>query len=104
MSMKKPDTVGWADRPEIRQRIRHALYGICGLLVLAELVVDRHTVMPLERLPAFYPVYGFLALITVVLLAKGLRRLVGRPEGYYGRAGDEHENGAADAEEGGDAA
>lgn len=85
MPMKKPSTVGWADRPHIRQRIRYALYGACALLLLAELVVHRHTVMPLEELPAFYPVYGFLSLITVVLLSKGLRRLVGRGEDYYAR-------------------
>ncbi|HHX83175.1 MAG TPA: hypothetical protein GX696_09375 [Pseudomonadaceae bacterium] len=67
----------------MRQRIRYALYGVCALLLLAELVVNRHTVLPLEELPAFYPVYGFLSLITVVLLSKGLRRLVGRSEQYY---------------------
>ena len=83
MSIKTPETLGWADRPHIRQRIRYALYAVCGLLLLAELVLHRHTVMPLEKLPAFYPLYGFLSLIAVVQLAKGLRHLVGRPESYY---------------------
>lgn len=99
MSMKKQNPVGWADRPEVRQAIRYALYGLCALLLLAELLVHRHTVMPLEKLPGFYPLYGFLSLITVVLLAKGLRRLVGRPEQYY--AADE-EGRRADTDAGGD--
>ena len=83
--MTQKNTVGWADRPMIRQRIRYGLYAVCAVLLLAELVVHRHTVMPLEKLPAFYPLYGFLSLVVVVLLSKGLRRLIGRPEGYYNR-------------------
>lgn len=92
MQMNKDSTPGWADRPEIRQRIRYGLYAVCVLLLLAELVVNRHTVMPLENLPAFYPLYGFLSLITVVLLSKGLRRLVGRSEEYYEERYDEGRN------------
>ena len=79
---------GWADRPEIRQRIRNVLYVICGILVLADFIVHRHTVHPLENVPAFYAIYGFIALVAVVLLAKGLRRLVGRDEDYYTRDDD----------------
>lgn len=79
---------GWADRPATRQRIRNVLYVVCGLLVLADFVVHRHTVHPLEHVPAFYAIYGFIALVAVVLLAKGLRRLVGRDEEYYKRDDD----------------
>lgn len=104
MSIKNPDTVGWAERPEIRQRIRYALYAVCGVLVLAELVVHRHTVMPLEQLPAFYPLYGFLSLITVVLLSKGLRRLVGRSEDYYARREEDEPNAGMNARDKHDAA
>lgn len=104
MSMKKQNSVGWADRPEVRQAIRYALYGACGLLLLAELLVERHTVMPLEKLPAFYPLYGFLSLITVVSLAKGLRRLVGRPESYYASEEEEGERSDAGTKGGDDAA
>lgn len=76
---------GWAERPEVGQRIRYALYSICALLALAELVVHRHTVMPLERIPAFYAIYGFISLVGVVLLAKLLRRIVSRPENHYSK-------------------
>ena len=75
---------GWADRPEVRQRIRYVLYALCALLALADFVVHRHVVNAIERIPAFYALYGFVALVAVVLLAKGLRRLVKRPEDYYG--------------------
>jgi branched-subunit amino acid transport protein len=89
--MSEPrDDMGWADRPEVRQRIRYVLYAICAALVVADLVVHRHVMFAMERIPAFYALYGFVALVAVVLLAKGLRRLVGRPEDYY-------ENGGGDA-------
>ena len=83
MQTSDKDTGGWADSPVIQQRIRYALYVVCALLVVAEFIVHRHIYMPLEKAPAFYAIYGFLALVGVVLLAKGLRRLVGRREGYY---------------------
>lgn len=78
----KHDT-GWAENPVIRRRIRNAIYGICGLLVVADFIIHRHTYMPLEKIPAFYALYGFIALVGVVLLAKLLRKLVGRDEDYY---------------------
>lgn len=80
---------GWADRPEIKQRIRYVLYAACILLVGADLIVHRHIVVPLEKVPAFYAIYGFVALVAVVMAAKGLRRLVGRPEDYYERNDDD---------------
>ncbi len=80
---------GWADKPRNRQRIRWALYAACALLAGADLLIHRHVEMAAEGLPAFYALYGFCALITVVLTANGLRRLVKRDEGYYGDGDDD---------------
>lgn len=92
--MQTPDDnqLGWADREETRQKIRYVIYAICGLLVIMDLVVERHLYLPVEEMPAFYAIYGFGALVAVVLLAKGLRRLVGRGEDYYQKdvKGDDH--------------
>jgi len=82
------ENTGWADNPVIRQRIRNILYVVCGLLVAADFVVHRHVYMPLEKTPAFYALYGFAALVGVVLLAKLLRKAVGRSEDYYERQGE----------------
>lgn len=79
----EPENTGWADKPENKQRIRWVLYGVCVGLVLIDFVVHRHIYTPVERVPAFYAIYGFLALVGVVMAAKGLRRLVKRDEGYY---------------------
>jgi len=76
---------GWAERPRNRRLIRRILYGACALLVVADFVVQRHISAGVERVPAFYALYGFVALVGVVLAAKGLRRLVKRGEEYYDR-------------------
>ncbi len=56
--------------------------------MLVDFIVHRHIVMPLERIPAYYAIYGFIALVTVVMLAKLLRKLVGREEDYYEKGKD----------------
>ncbi len=83
------NSTGWADRPRNRQTVRYVLYAVCVVLVIADFLVHRHVEIPLEKTPAFYALYGFAALVTVVLLAKGLRRLVGRGEDYYDDGKDE---------------
>jgi hypothetical protein len=79
------DNPGWVDKPENRRRIRQLLYGVCTGLVLVDFVVHRHISTAAEQVPAFYAIYGFGALVGVVLAAKGLRRLVKRDEEYYDR-------------------
>lgn len=87
MQTQDENKLGWADRPEIRQRIRYVLFAICGLLVIADLIWHRHSYLPVEEIPAFYAFYGFAALVGVVLLSKLLRRFVGRSEDYYVKGG-----------------
>ena len=79
------DNPGWADRPETRRLIRRVLYVVCVVLVIADFFAHRHISTGIERVPAFYALYGFVALVGVVLAAKGLRLLVRRDEEYYDR-------------------
>lgn len=79
------DSQGWADKPANQRLIRRILFGACVLLVIADFVVHRHISTDIERVPAFYALYGFVALVGVVMAAKGLRRLVMRDEDYYDR-------------------
>lgn len=74
---------GWADSPRNKRLIRTALYAVCLVLLVADLLVHRHTYNSLEQVPLFYALYGFAALIFAVLVAKGLRALVKRDEDYY---------------------
>ena len=76
---------GWADKPNNRQLVRRILYVVCALLVVADFIVHRHISTDIERVPVFYALYGFAALVGVVMAAKGLRQLVKRDEDYYDR-------------------
>ena len=83
MRESDPNNRGWADRPGPQQLIRRLLYGICVLLLVAEVFVHRHIKHELEALPGFYALYGFLALALAIVAGSGLRRLVKRDENYY---------------------
>ncbi len=65
--------------------LSYLVYAVCGLLLILEFVVPRHTYFTPEGLFGFYAIMGFGAYLTVVFTAKGLRRLVRRPEDYYDR-------------------
>lgn len=73
------------DRPRNVQRVLWALYACAISLLLLELVVHRHTEHPWEVLPGFYPAYGFIGCVVLVVAAKWLRRIIMRPEDYYRR-------------------
>ena len=79
------DNSGWADKPETRRLIRRVLYVVCVALVVADFFAHRHIYVGIERVPAFYALYGFVALVGVVMAAKALRLLVRRDEEYYDR-------------------
>ena len=83
--MKEPgEPPGMWDKKENVSRLLGVLYAVCAVLVVLDLVVDRHSEHPWEHVVAFYPLYGFVGIVVLVLAAKGLRRLVMRPEDYYG--------------------
>lgn len=76
---------GWADKPQNRTLVRRILYVACVLLVVADFFVHRHISTSVEKVPVFYALYGFAALVGVVMAAKALRVLVRRDEDYYDR-------------------
>jgi hypothetical protein len=59
------------------------LYALCLVFAGADLFVNRHSEHPWEHVLAFYPLYGFVGIVILVLVAKGLRKIVMRPEDYY---------------------
>ena len=71
------------DNPQNVKRLLWATYAICAALVIADFVVDRHTYHPWEGFPAFYAIYGWAACVTLVLVAKELRKILIRSESYY---------------------
>ena len=71
------------DRPSNMKRIRWTFYALCAALVVLDLVVHRHAAHPWEGLFGFHAVYGFVACVALVLVAKQMRRLLMRREDYY---------------------
>ena len=71
------------DDPKNVQRLIKGFYGLCILLVVADFIIHRHTTLDLEKIPAFYAIYGFSAYVLLVVLSNLLRKLVMRGENYY---------------------
>ena len=60
-----------------------SFYIICFLLVIADFIFHRHIGLEWENIPAFYAIYGFIACVVLVVIAKEIRKLVMRKENYY---------------------
>lgn len=73
----------WLDDPKNVDKIVYTLYTVCALLLLADLFYDRHAHFEFENLIGFYGLFGFIGSVTLVMLAKQLRKVVMRPEDYY---------------------
>ena len=71
------------DKPQNVKRILYLLYGCCVLLFALDFVIHRHAEHSWEHLWGFYPVYGFVGCIALVLIAKWMRTFLMRPENYY---------------------
>ena len=74
----------WVDRPGSANKIFWALAVVCALLFLADFTYDKYGHFDVEKIPGFYGAFGFVMFTCLILLAKGLRVLIKRPEDYYG--------------------
>ena len=81
--MAQPDRVHVFDKPRNVRRVIHALYALCGLTLLLDFVVERYVHHPWEALWGFYCLYGFVACVLLVLVAKEMRKVLMRKEDYY---------------------
>ena len=71
------------DKPSNIKRVLYLLYGCCALLFALDFVIHRHVIHNLENLWGFYPVYGFVGCVVLVLVAKWMRTFLMRSENYY---------------------
>jgi len=71
------------DDPRNVHRVIRGLVVACLVLFGLDLLVHRHVDHPWEDLFGFYALYGFVACVLLVLLAKEMRKLVMRDEDYY---------------------
>ncbi|MCA1799621.1 MAG: hypothetical protein LC632_09270 [Xanthomonadaceae bacterium] len=70
---------------ELGDRIYRVLLVLCVLSVIADLFYEKHAYFWWENLIGFHAMYGFVACVALVLVAKQLRKLLMRPEDYYDR-------------------
>lgn len=73
------------DKPRNVQRLLRGFYAICAVLLVLDLVIHRHVYHSWENLFGFYPLYGFIGCVVLVLIAKWMRTFLMRPEDYYRR-------------------
>ena len=77
-----------SDRPNPGPKVRKGLvvfYVLCAGLVLLDFIGLRHAENALDGVYGFYAIYGFLACVVLVVVAKGMRRFVMRDEDHYER-------------------
>ena len=63
--------------------VLYGLYACCAALLVIDFIYHRHSLHPWDSWRGFYAVYGFVGCVSLVLVAKLLRKLVKRPEAYY---------------------
>ena len=81
--MMKEKPVGYFDKTENVKKVLRIFYVICALLLSADLFIHRHVIHNWESLFGFYSVFGFVACVVLVLVAKQMRKLIMRGEDYY---------------------
>jgi hypothetical protein len=73
------------DDPRNVGRVVRGLLFACIVLAGLDMLVHRHVSHPWEGIVGFYALYGFVACVLLVLLAKEMRKLLMRDEDYYER-------------------
>ena len=71
------------DKPKNVRRLLNIFYMLCVILVIADFILHRHIGFTWENIPAFYALYGFVACVALVVIAKKIRIVVMRKEDYY---------------------
>ena len=80
---KKKEKQYLFDKPENVTRLLRGFYVICAGLFLVDFVLHRHVSLDWEKIPAFYALFGFVACVVLVLIAREMRKVVMRKEDYY---------------------
>lgn len=73
----------WLARPASIRLLWKVLWGVLALTVAAQLVIKVKGYFGIDDWFAFGAIYGFLACVAMVLVAKGLGYLLKRDENYY---------------------
>lgn len=81
--MSSPEDGSDLTVPRLGPRLETWLLYACLGLAAVDLILDKHGHVELENWFGFFPVFGLLATLTLVIGGLVLRAIVGRAEGYY---------------------
>ncbi len=73
------------DDPKNVKRLLRVFFVICVAVLGLDLIFDRYVIHPWEGIFGFYAIFGFVACVALVLIAKEMRKVVMRREDYYDR-------------------
>lgn len=80
---KKKRELTFFDIPKNRNMVVRLLYAVLLILLIIDLFIHRHGDFHWEESPGVFAVYGFVACVVLVFVAKVLRMIVERKEDYY---------------------
>lgn len=75
----------WLDRSENVTWLYRGLCALCLALFATDLFLHKHEEFDFAAWFGFYSIFGFVACVVLVLVAKQLRRVLKRDEDYYER-------------------
>ena len=81
--MKPKNELTFLDSAKNRRKVRQYFYISLGILLIVDFFIPKHGHFPWESAPEFFAVYGFVACVSLIFVAKLLRLLVRRKEDYY---------------------
>lgn len=81
--MKPKNKRSFLDSQENRVKLRRYFYLFLVVLLGLDFFVHKHGHFSWETAPFFYAVYGFVACVSLIFVAKLLRFIVKRKEDYY---------------------
>lgn len=65
------------------KKVRKYFFIALGILLVIDPFIHKHIELPWEGAPFFYAVYGFVACVSLIFIAKVLRFIVKRDKDYY---------------------
>jgi hypothetical protein len=71
------------DDPKNVKRVVYALFAACAISAILDFVIHRHEDLAIAEFSLFHCIYGFVACVILVLVAKEMRKLLMRGEDYY---------------------
>jgi len=83
INQRQPEPKRWLDHPRNVRKIYFSVWIGCVILLLLELLIDKHVETAAEHWFGFHGFFGLIACVALVLAAKLLRRVISRPEDYY---------------------